>query len=69
MATMTVIPAYGRDYKSAKAAIEDWNADKDFRIADISSPYDGKYVNKSSCPVGTTVHIRYNRLTRITPVK
>lgn len=55
----TVVPAYGRDYSSAKAAIADWQAGKDFVIQDISNPWDGK-----PCSVrdGLPVKIRYNRL-------
>jgi hypothetical protein len=30
---MTLLPAYGRDYKSKAAVLADWNAGKDFRIA------------------------------------
>lgn len=41
-----VVPAYGRDYKSKKELLADWNAGKDFRICDISSASDGAYVNK-----------------------
>ena len=43
---MTVTPAYGRDYKSAKAAKADWNEGKDFMIADVMHPDCGRYVNK-----------------------
>ena len=61
---MTLTPAYGRDYKSAKAVKEDWETNKDFKIADISSPYDGKMINKQDAPKGT-YHIRYKKLTQI----
>jgi len=30
---VTVVPAYGRDYTSGKAAKADWDANKDFIIA------------------------------------
>jgi hypothetical protein len=66
---MTLTPAYGRDYKSAKAAKEDFNADKDFIIADISSPYDGRPVNKSQLPKGTSVTLRFKRQTQVAVVK
>ncbi len=42
---MTLVPAYGRDYKSAKAAKEDFLSGKDFIIQDISSRWDGKPAN------------------------
>ena len=35
---MTVLPAYGRDYKSKKAALADWHAGKDFVCA-VSGSY------------------------------
>ena len=65
---MTITPAYGRDYKSANAALEDYNADKDFIVADITNPYNGKPVNKSQLS-GVDVMIRYNKLTKITGVE
>ena len=59
----TVIPAYGRDYKSAAAAKQDWKDGKDFIIADLSNPYDGK---PCSIRDGLKVPIRYNKLQKIT---
>ena len=64
---MTLSPAYGRDYKSAKAALEDFNADKDFIVADICSRWCGKPVNKSQLTPGNHV-IRYAKLTKLTEV-
>jgi len=58
----TILPAYGRDYKSKAAAIADFNAGKDFIIADFSSRWDGKPVNKEDL-MGTgqrSVNIRFN---------
>ena len=63
---MKVIPAYGRDYKSAKAAREDWNAGKDFIIAAAMHPFDGKYVSQAD-NAGVT-HIRYDKLTKVCAV-
>lgn len=64
---MTLTPAYGRDYKNKKDAIADFEANKDFVIADISSPYDGKYVNKADLVSSdvTCVYIRYDRLMKL----
>ena len=62
----TLIPAYGRDYKSIKAVKEDYNADKDFIIADFFDPGDGKPINKSQIDqLGMKVSIRYNNLQKI----
>lgn len=58
---MTLIPAYGRDYKSKKAVLADFDAGKDFIIASFDSQYDGKPVNKEQL-AGKLVKIRYNGL-------
>ena len=67
MATLT--PAYGRDYKSKKAAIADWNAGRDFIYLNPASRDNGRYANKESL-VGTGTHqLRYKRLTQVCIVK
>lgn len=63
---LTVIPAYGRDYKSAKAVKADFDANKDFMICDMSSPDDGRYVNAEQLKPGDTLYIRYQRKTKQT---
>lgn len=65
---VTVTPAYGRDYNSAKAAKADFNAGKDFILRDMMSPWDGKPVGKSDL-VGKTVNIRYAKERKVTVVK
>ena len=68
---VTVTPAYGRDYKSAKAAKADFNANKDFILQDIMSPWDGKYAAKDDLIHGgdyDVVNIRYKRNTMVTSV-
>lgn len=57
---MTISPAYGKDYKSGKEAIEAFQAGKDFRIE--SGPYTGRYCSKRDLPKGTEVTIRFKRL-------
>lgn len=68
---LTLVPAYGRDYKSKKAVLADWEANKDFLIQDISSPHNGRYINKQDAASlkGTTLNIRYKSLTQICVVK
>ena len=61
MNNLTLLPAYGRDYTSRAKVLADWNAEKDFIIADISSRYDGKPVNKQQLAKGTRVQFRYAR--------
>ena len=59
---MTLIPAYNRDYLSIKAVKQDWEAGKDFQIADISSRYNGSYT--SIRDNHKEVKIRYQRNTK-----
>lgn len=66
---MTLTPAYGRDYKSAKAVKADFEANKDFVIADVFGGNAGRYVNKQDLPAGSTVNIRYNKLQNVTVIK
>jgi hypothetical protein len=65
MNILIAVPAYGRDYDSAEAVAADWADGKDFRIADVSSRYDGSYVNRADLAgTGTTVKLRYGQLRR-----
>lgn len=59
---VTAVPAYGRDYKSAKAVKEAWNAGQDFRIASF---HESGYINKEDWETygeGRKLSIRYNNL-------
>lgn len=60
--SLTLIPAYGRDYKSTKAVKQDWEANKDFQIADISSKWNGSYTSIKDNH--KEVKIRYKRNTK-----
>ena len=46
---MIVIPAYGRHYQYFTQVLEDWNAEKDFKIRS-GSKWNGCYVNKQQVP-------------------
>jgi hypothetical protein len=61
---VSLVPAYGRDYKSKKEVLSDWDANKDFIIQCYAHPYDGKPVNKSSAVKSEKYSIRYARLTK-----
>lgn len=63
MARYTVVPAYNRDYKSAKAAVADWKAGMDFRI--MTNPMDQNDGRYCSINDGFKVTIRYNRRERM----
>ena len=56
---ITCIPAYGRDYKSAKAVAADFDANKDFVISDYFHPSDGRYINAEQLATGDILAIRY----------
>lgn len=64
---MTLLPAYGRDYKSKAAALKDFEADRDFIVADLLSPWDGKPANRSALlSMGVReVRIRYRGATAV----
>ena len=66
---LTLVPAYGRDYKSGKEVKADWEAGKDFQINDMSSPDDGRYINKADAKPGQSFNIRYKKLTQIVVIK
>lgn len=68
---MGLIPAYGRDYKSKKEVEDGFNADHDFQIADMSSPDNGRYVQKSELVKAKIdkVQVRYKNLTQVVFVK
>ena len=63
---ITLTPAYGRDYKSAKEVKADWKSGKDFIIADIMHPYDGKPMSIRDAQPNDSYILRFNRLTKIT---
>jgi len=65
---LTVVPAYGRDYTSKAKVLKDWDEGKDFLINDISSPYDGRYINKQDAGNDEslrTINVRYSSLRKI----
>lgn len=60
-----VVPAYGRDYTTAKAAKADWNADLDFQ-----DTVSGSYVNKTGAKaLGLSVTLRFCRNTKVAATK
>jgi len=57
---MILTPAYGRDYKNRDEVLADWEAGKDFIVADLF--HQGAYANKEDVPKGTTVQFRFNKM-------
>lgn len=68
---LTLVPAYGRDYKSQAAVKADWDADKDFVVCDMSSKYDGKPINRADALRAgiREVKIRYKALRQLVVVR
>ena len=64
---MTLTPAYGRDYKSKKEVIAAWDSNQDFLVNDVSSPWNGSYINKADAKRASLreVNFRYKRLTMV----
>ena len=62
---VTLIPAYGRDYASARAVKDDWNRGKDFIIACIAHTYDGKPMNKEQAEKGCKYQVRYAKQMKV----
>ena len=67
----TLTPAYGRDYRSAKAVKADFEAGKDFIMADVDSPWSNKPCNKESLIKAgiRAVNIRFKGNANLTVVK
>ena len=63
---ITLLPAYGRDYKSKKAIIEDLNNNRDFLESTTR-----KYINKQQFKeLGiTSFNVRYDQQRKITTIK
>lgn len=69
---VTLVPAYGRDYKSQSAVLEAWSKGYDFLIQDVHHPNNGSYINKSDAETHgskpTTYNVRYKKLTMQVPI-
>lgn len=71
---MTIVPAYGRDYKSKKAVLQDWESDKDFIVASIGR-YTGRHINKTDAYNyrdeidGDFINIRYDNKRKVVVIK
>lgn len=69
---ITVVPAWGRDYKSKAAVQEAWDAGKDFIVQDMFSQWNGKPVNKEDAAryePDAIFTVRYARLSKTVEVK
>lgn len=66
---LTVVPAYGRDYKSQKAVKEAWNRGDDFIINSFMHPDNGRYMNRNDKTNDTVIHVRYAKLTKVVEIR
>lgn len=65
---VTLVPAYGRDYKSKAEVEKDFYANKDFQMASLFQT--GMTSCKELVAMGHhTVNIRYNKLQKIAVLK
>lgn len=64
---INLVPAYGRDYRTAKDVVRDWVEGKDFLIRDVGARQDdGRYTSIRDW-AGKSVRIRYGRVEGLTP--
>jgi hypothetical protein len=71
MRSITISPAYGRDYTSKAKALADWDANKDFVIQDMRL---SGYVSKSQVPDLirdgiSKIMLRYNKMHMVVLLK
>lgn len=62
---LTLVPSYGRDYKTRDDVEAAWAAGKDFTICDVSSCYNCAQISNRDATIGMILNIRYKRLTRV----
>ena len=71
MKSLTVSPAYGIDYKSAKALLAAFAEGKDFKIESVFSRWCGSYVNKEILQEGgnpegwTHIEFSYGKMQKV----
>ena len=63
--TLEVVPAYGRDYKSQKEVLADWENNLDFQIVSVQEY--GRYINKQDADRTPDLNIlvRYAKLAKV----
>lgn len=66
---MTLVPSYGRDYKSGKEVREAWESGRDFTIQSFGHD-NGRQINLEDAQrTGGVFNIRYKRLTQVKVIK
>lgn len=66
---MTLIPAYGRDYRTKAQVQADWDADRDFQC--VGSGAMGAYINRSGAVAAglVTVSVRYAQNRKVCQIR
>lgn len=59
---LTVVPAFGRNYKTEEEVKQAWADERDFRICDKGSPWSGAYINRQQTKVGDKITVKFNML-------
>lgn len=62
MTNFTLTPAYGRDYSSKEAVVNDLTNGKDFVIANVDSPWCGSYISIRDMSKGDAITLRFGKL-------
>ena len=70
MHSITISPAYGRDYRSKKEAESAFQENQDFIVESVMSGYAGSYCNLADLKAGRikSVEIRYAKKAKVTIV-
>ena len=63
---LSAIPAYGRDYKSKREVLADWNDGKDFLVVDM---VESGYISKNDKPADVVLQVRYKKQTMVCVIK
>ena len=61
MKTATLTPAYGKLYRTAKQALEDYHKGRDFILNDPTSPWNKKYCSVRNMGDYELVILRYGK--------
>ena len=69
--TLTMVPAYGRDYNSKRAVEKALKNHADFRVQDVGSKWDGMVGNLLNIKTEgyEEVKVRYSKLRKVTIFK
>jgi hypothetical protein len=67
MHSFTLLPAYGRDYRSKAALLADYHANRDFVLRTWDMP--DTNINAEQIPAGARVEFRYRNLRSVAVIR